>query len=672
MVSGMRHLGVVLVLALVVPAGARAQPAVDLATVEDGLRLDRWVEVLEDPGRAWTIDDVTEAGLAARFRSMPGEGFNAGLTRSAWWLRFRLRARAGVDPGWRVELPWAVADAVERYAPRPDGTWQVARAGEAVPFAAWEIPYRTPAFTLPVAAGAETTFHVRVAGDDTMLLSLVLWPAPAFVANESRENLGFGVYYGALCALVLYNLIQFFAIRDRVYLYYVLTIGSFGLYQLCLDGFAYRYFWPESPAWELRSLHVFAGLSGVASGLFSRRFLMTWRYLPTLDRWLRRTAAPIGLLLVGCVLTSIPIMIRVVGVVIVGCAFTFLPAALVTWRRGYRAARFYLFAWGGIGLAVVVHAARGFGFAPDGFVVSHAMQLGVFSTALTLSLVLADRVNLLQAALADSLGEKERLLSALEDRSAEVEAANRHKSEFLAHMSHELRTPLNAVIGFSRVLLRRMFGPLTDKQAEYLEDIHTSGQHLLSLITDILDLSRIEAGRTELEPARFDLRGAIEQSALLVRERATRGDIRLATEVDASVDEWVGDARKIRQVLINLLANAVKFTPAGGHVTLRAVADERQVTIAVADDGIGIAAEDQERIFEPFRQAGSRDGRREGTGLGLTLVRKLVELHDGRVTLVSAPGAGSTFTITLPRLADSTAGATVVEDRPVRMAGGGT
>jgi signal transduction histidine kinase len=664
----MRCLISLFLVAFVLPTAARAGTAIDLGTAPDRLTLDGYVDVLEDPDRTWTIDDVAGPALAGRFRPMPGEGFNAGLTSSAWWLRFRVRAPAAALRDWRVELPWAVVDSVERYAPGPDGRWLVARAGEGVPFAAWELPHRTPAFTLPVAANGDTTFHLRVAGDDTMLLSLVLWSAPAFVAKESRENLGFGFYYGALSALVLYNLIQFFAIRDRVYLYYVLTIGSFGLYQLCLDGFAYRYFWPGSPAWALRSLHVFAGFSGLASALFSRRFLMTWRHLPALDRWLRRAAAPIALGLAACVLTSIPVMIRVVGIVIVGCAFTFLPAALLTWRRGYRAARFYLFAWGGIGLAVVVHAARGFGFAPDGFVVSHAMQLGVFSTALTLSLVLADRVNLLQTALAETLREKERLLRALEDRSAEVEAANRHKSEFLAHMSHELRTPLNAVIGFSRVLLRRVFGPLTEKQTEYLQDIHTSGQHLLSLITDILDLSRIEAGRTELEPARFDLRGAIEQSVLLVRERASRGGIRLATEIDPAVGDWVGDGRKIRQILINLLANAVKFTPAGGSVTLRAGADEHQATIAVVDDGIGIAAADQERIFEPFRQAGSRDGRREGTGLGLTLVRKLVELHGGRVTLASAPGTGSKFTITLPRLDDALA---TSEERPARAAGRG-
>ncbi len=628
-----------------------ALEAVEVGAGPEYLPLGTHVEYLEDPSERLTIADVAAPANDRRFAPSPGEGFNAGLTTSAWWLRFRLRAAGGVGRGFVVELPWAVVDRVERFAPAGTGGWAVAVAGEGIPFRRWQVAHRTPTFTLPLPAGEEATYYLRIAGDDTMLLSPVLWSVPAFAANELGENLGFGFYYGALFALVLYNLIQFFAIRDRVYLYYVLTIAGFGLYQLCLDGFAYQYLWPGSPGWALRSLHLFAGLSGFAAAVFSRRFLMTETHLPRLDRWLRRAAVPVAALLVACLALSIPAMIRVVGIVIVACAFTFLPAAVLTWRQGYRAARFYLFAWAGIGLAVLVHSARGFGFAPGSLIATHAMQLGVFSTALTLSLVLADRVNLLQAALAESLGEKERLLLRLEERSAEVEAANRHKSEFLAHMSHELRTPLNAVIGFSRVLLRRVFGSLTDKQAEYLHDIHGSGQHLLSLINDILDLSRIEAGRLELEPTRCDLRAAIDQSVLLVRERAGRRRIRLETVLDPGVGEWTADSRKLRQILINLLANAVKFTPEGGTVTVTAAQDEQEVAITVADDGIGIAPEDQEVIFEPFRQAGSRDGRREGTGLGLTLVRKLVELHGGRVTLASAIGRGSSFTVTFPRLA---------------------
>ena len=232
---------------------------------------------------------------------------------------------------------------------------------------------------------------------------------------------------------------------------------------------------------------------------------------------------------------------------------------------------------------------------------------------------------------------------------AQLAAANRHKSEFLANMSHELRTPLNAVIGFSEVLIQRMFGELNEKQDEYLKDIYASGQHLLSLINDILDLSKIEAGRMELAPAPFHLPTALENAVTLVRERAARHGIALKLDFDPGLGEVVGDERKVKQVLLNLLSNAVKFTPEGGRISLKASRTDGAVEIAVTDTGIGIAHEDQAAVFEEFRQVGSDETRKqEGTGLGLTLAKKFVELHGGRIWVESEPGRGSTFTFTLP------------------------
>ena len=242
-----------------------------------------------------------------------------------------------------------------------------------------------------------------------------------------------------------------------------------------------------------------------------------------------------------------------------------------------------------------------------------------------------------------------RLFREIEDKSRQLEAASRHKSEFLANMSHELRTPLNAVIGFSEVLLQRMFGALNDKQDEYLKDIYASGQHLLSLINDILDLSKIEAGRMELAPAPFHLPTALENAVTLVRERAARHGIALHLDLDPRLDQLVGDERKVKQVVLNLLSNAVKFTPEGGRISLTAVRRDSSVEIAVTDTGIGIAPEDQAAIFEEFRQVGSDETRKqEGTGLGLTLAKKFVELHGGRIWVESKLGTGSTFTFTLP------------------------
>jgi GAF domain-containing protein len=241
-----------------------------------------------------------------------------------------------------------------------------------------------------------------------------------------------------------------------------------------------------------------------------------------------------------------------------------------------------------------------------------------------------------------------RLFRELADKSRQLEVASQHKSEFLANMSHELRTPLNAIIGFSEVLTDRMFGELNEKQEEYLKDIYASGTHLLSLINDILDLSKIEAGRMELELTEFDLPTAIENALTLVRERAGRRSLTLQTNIDDRLGQIQADERKVRQVVLNLLSNAIKFTPEGGRIEVGAVSKDGAVEISVSDTGIGIAPEDQEKVFEEFRQVGTAAKKIEGTGLGLTLCRKFVELHGGRIWVKSHVGDGSTFTLTIP------------------------
>jgi signal transduction histidine kinase len=241
-----------------------------------------------------------------------------------------------------------------------------------------------------------------------------------------------------------------------------------------------------------------------------------------------------------------------------------------------------------------------------------------------------------------------RLYRELEHKSRELEAASRHKSEFLANMSHELRTPLNAIIGFSEVLSERMFGDINDKQAEYVHDILDSGQHLLSLINDILDLSKIEAGRMEVEPSDFDLPSAIDNTLVLVRERAVRRGIDLRHAIDPRLKSIHADERKVKQVLLNLLSNALKFTQEGGRVDVRAGVRDGVAEISVSDTGAGIAPADQQAVFEEFRQVGATAKKIEGTGLGLAISRKFIELHGGRIWVESELGRGSTFTFTLP------------------------
>jgi signal transduction histidine kinase len=242
--------------------------------------------------------------------------------------------------------------------------------------------------------------------------------------------------------------------------------------------------------------------------------------------------------------------------------------------------------------------------------------------------------------------ENVRLMGEIREKTRALEVAGRHKSEFLANMSHELRTPLNAVIGFADALRAKMVGEVNEKQAEYLESIRQAGEHLLALINDVLDLSKVEAGRMELALARFDLPQAIAQAMTQVRPRALREGIELGKEIDPRLGEFEADERKLKQVLLNLLSNAIKFTPQGGRVDVRAFLSEKFLQIAVKDTGMGISAEDQAMLFENFRQVGKE--KREGTGLGLALSKRFVELHGGRIAVDSAPGRGSTFTVSLP------------------------
>jgi signal transduction histidine kinase/DNA-binding response OmpR family regulator len=309
-------------------------------------------------------------------------------------------------------------------------------------------------------------------------------------------------------------------------------------------------------------------------------------------------------------------------------------------EASYRDSRrfFIAVAAGGIGLALLL------GFAISWSIIGPVTQMGQRFD----ELASGDFSRHIEVVNRDELGALAVNLNRMNDELGclyrDLEAASRHKSEFLASMSHELRTPLNAIIGFSEVLREEMFGPLNERQADYLNDILTSGRHLLSLINDILDLSKIEAGKMELELSTFALPAVLENGLTMIRERATNHGISLGVDIAPEVGEINADERKVKQVVFNLLSNAVKFTPDGGRIDLSARCSDGVVEVAVSDTGIGIAAEDQERVFEEFQQAGQR----EGSGLGLALSRSFIELHGGRLRLESEPGVGSTFTFTLP------------------------
>jgi len=274
---------------------------------------------------------------------------------------------------------------------------------------------------------------------------------------------------------------------------------------------------------------------------------------------------------------------------------------------------------------------------------------------------LAAAFNRMTAALQDLYANMEAKVAErtaiLKATNLELARASEVKSEFLARMSHDLRTPLNAVIGFADLLLTQQVGPLTDKQQRYLGHIANAGRHLLELINDILDLTRVEAGKLEIHPEPCNLPLILEEMLALFRTQAQDRRITLAVEIASALGELTADRIRLQQIVHNLLSNAVKFTPENGLVTVTARQTGMELELCVHDTGIGIAPEDHQRIFEAYEQAGATEGRQKGTGLGLAITKRLVELHGGSIRLESAPGQGSTFIVRLP-------GASPIEARP--------
>ena len=450
------------------------------------------------------------------------------------------------------------------------------------------------------------------------------------------------MFYGLIAALILYNLMLFLSVQDRLYLYYVLYASTLAGWLLGYDGFVYEYLGYEGGGWwPNNGLAISVSLALAFGAQTARSFLDTPRSAPLLDPILATLVAVAGVLAVFAAtgwLVPYHIVFMSISVMAVLLTATVLFVGVRALSAGYRSARFFLLAWAALLVSLVVFPLRNFALLPHTFLVSHSIHIGFALDLILLSFALGDRFNLMR---------REARFARIEARAMEI--ASKHKSDFLANMSHELRTPLNAIIGFSEALMDRMFGDLNEKQLEYQKDIHESGKHLLSLINDILDLSKIEAGKMELELSNFHLPTAVSNAVALVRERAHRHGITLGIEIDERLADVQADERKVKQILLNLLSNAVKFTPDGGRVDVSATLDTDKVEIAVKDTGVGIAPDDQASLFEEFKQVGKDSSRKaEGTGLGLALTKRLVELHGGEIRVDSAVGHGSTFRVIFP------------------------
>lgn len=595
---------------------------------------------------------------------------NLGYVQGTLWLRFRLQRAADAPPLWYLAIANPVLDEIALFVPGADGAYRQLTAGAAVPRSDAALRHRHFIFAIEPPPGP-ATYYMRVRTRTAVAVPLFLATPAAFHAADHHEQIVYGVFFGALLAVALYIGILFVASRERSHAWFVGLILSLGAYQAELKGIGPDMFWPEH-RWVDGYLIAITGAFAVFCAL---GYLLAYFGSPI--RWLHRAIRTVQLLSLSPallvfiayrearILNNLFAVIAIVTVVLV-CLW------LASRRR--KEARFFLLGWSALIVGVGLLMLRFLGVLPYATWINDAHFLGSAAGIVFLAVALAERFRVEQAALHRRTlrhrDELERQVAArtteLSERNAELartvveleqarhraEAASRAKNTFLAHMSHELRTPLNAIIGFSEAIRDRLLGPQwSERYFEYAVDIHQSGVHLLSLINDVLDLSKIEAGRYDLAPEVVALDQILIDCKTLVRERARDGQVDLIDRTAGRLPTVEADRRALKQILVNLLTNAIKFTPPGGRVLIEAedAADGDGLALRVIDTGIGISSDALPGVFEPFARGDSSTSRKvEGTGLGLAISRRLAEMHQGRLGIASEPGQGTTATLWLP------------------------
>jgi signal transduction histidine kinase/CheY-like chemotaxis protein len=611
------------------------------------LPLGRAMQVLEDPTDALTIAEVSSPAYAAQFKHHDKATLNAGYSRSVFWLKVDLHYVAK-DPRaprtWFLELAYPPLNHLDLYQNDGTGNYRLAsRTGSALPFSSREVSQSNYLFKLNFVPDQQQTLYLRLQSEGSIQAPLTLWAGTAYLEQQPLRLSVLGVIYGVLLGMLVYNLFIYLSVRDTSYLYYILYIASFGLYQLSVNGVAVQYFWPNSPWWANAAVPLLIGSAALFGSLFARSFLHTAQHSRWLNRLLLALAVCGGVVMALALLTSYALALRLATGLALVFTVTIFVAAIKAWYCGQRVARYFIIAWSAFLLGGVVNTLMVLGYLPNVFLTMYASQIGSAIEVALLSLALADRINAMREQQAQILFDASQKLEVLNQQLAR---SNRLKDEFLATLTHELRTPMNGVIG-SLELMQTV--PLDDDLAQYQQTAAGSARDMMRMVNGILTLTELQAGRLSAQPRVFSLRGVLDTLRQQFNTSAHGKGLAFSIDVaDELPDRVVGDVDKLLQCLDCLLDNAFKFTREGS-VRLRVVGvphsdGDVRLSFIVTDTGIGFAFLDEATLYQRFFQLdGSMTREYGGLGIGLAICRQLIELLGGRLTHHSEPHKGSRF-----------------------------
>ncbi|WP_439859799.1 7TM diverse intracellular signaling domain-containing protein [Pseudomonas sp. MBLB4136] len=615
------------------------------------LPLGQALHVFEDVRGDATIADITSSALQGSFRRHDKEVLNAGYSRSVFWLRLDLQYRPQGSPGrqsWLLELAYPPLDQVELYLEDGQGGFRLAqRTGDGLPFASRQIKQHNYLFDLDFQPNQARRIYLRLQSQGSIQAPLTLWSPTAYLEEQPGRIYVLGIIYGVLLGMLVYNLFIYLSVRDTSYLYYILYIASFGLYQVSVNGAGIEYFWPDNPWWANAATPFLIGAAGLFGCQFARSFLQTGAHSPWVDRALLLMMAIAGAVMILALTASYALALRLATYLALMFTVLIFAAGIIAWLRGLRVARYFIIAWSAFLAGGVINTLMVLGYLPNVFLTMYASQIGSALEVGLLSLALADRINAMKEERTRILQDSGHKLEAL---NQELANSNRLKDEFLATVTHELRTPMNGVIG-SLELMQTL--KLDAELAQYQQTAAGAARDMMGMVNDILALTELQAGKLYPRCEPFSLRGLFDGLVAQYAPRAEDKGLRFVLELDESLpDTLQGDAAKLAQSLGYLLDNAIKFT-AAGEVGLRVARAGGQgeglpLGIEVRDSGEGFDGPQDALLYRSFQQLdGSMTRKYGGLGIGLAICRQLVELLGGSLNHESRPGQGSRFRLEL-------------------------
>ena len=636
---------------LTLAAGGSAQAASLLVSPHIyHYELSPYIEYLEDPGGTLEIEDILlDYRDSGEWKQNNDSVPNLGFSNSAYWFRITIVNPTEYPFVRLLEIAYPLLDSVAMYQYEGDQLMANFIAGNAIRFRSRPIKHRHLVFPIEVTAETQSQIYLRVKSAHGIQLPMHMWEERVFWTEDQWDLAWQFLYYGLMSVMIVYNLFLAWGIRDRIYLFYVLTMASVGGFQMILHGSAYQFIWPGLPEWNAMSMAVFIPLSNAVAGLFSNYMLRIDEKFPKYYAALRLSIIASFFLAALSLVVPYHIIVPIEALFVMVSSTIVAIACIKRWPDGEREARIFTVAWFVFVAGCILMAMNKFAILPYNWFTENLMQVGSAIETVLLSLALAARINRLRE---DRIGLQRAQLETrekeifAEKQLLEAKYESKAKSDFLAVMSHEIRTPMNGVLGVLDLLKET---PLNPKQNQMVDTIQSSGRLLLNIINDILDFSKIEAGKLELESIALNVQQLISDSVAIYNPNARQKGLMIAYYIDPAIPVSLkGDPTRIKQVIYNLLGNAIKFTDKG-HVYLRVVlrkseGNSKTLRFEVIDSGIGLSDEQQARLFDSFTQADKSTSRKYGgTGLGLAISKKLVEAMEGRIGLSSNLGEGSTF-----------------------------